>query len=223
MRKADGAGVANFIRENIICRFGIPKVMLSDNGAPFVNRHVGRLLDTYWIKHHKSSPYYSQGNGQAEATNKTLIRILSKMMDEAEGTWFEQLPLAIWAYRTSKRKPTQATLFSLVYGSEVVLPVELAVPSARMAMSAHLVPDSRKNDMEAAEERRDWASRVMKKYHQSIARAYNQSIQHRKFKEGDLVWKTVDPIMRGSQFPSSHLDGKDPTKLLRKAAVGTTS
>ncbi|XP_028088931.1 uncharacterized protein K02A2.6-like [Camellia sinensis] len=73
MRKVDGVGVANFIKENIICRFGIPKVMLFDNGTPFVNRHVGRLLDTYQIKHHKSSPYYPQGNEQSEVTNKTFI------------------------------------------------------------------------------------------------------------------------------------------------------
>ncbi|XP_028069567.1 uncharacterized protein LOC114272091 [Camellia sinensis] len=170
----------------MIYRFDIPKVMLSDSRTPFVNRHVTRLLDAYQIKHHKSSPYYPQRNGQAEATNKTLIRILSKMMDKGRGTWSEQLPLALWAYRTSKRKPTQATPFSLVYGSEAVLPVKLAIPSARMAMSAHLL-DSRKNDTEAAKERRDRASRAMEKYHQSIARAYNQSVQHKKFNNGDLV------------------------------------
>ncbi|XP_028100285.1 protein NYNRIN-like [Camellia sinensis] len=73
IRKVDRAGVANFIKENIICRFGIPKVILPNNGTPFVNRHVGRFLDTYQIKHHKSTPYYPQGNGQVEATNKTLI------------------------------------------------------------------------------------------------------------------------------------------------------
>ncbi|XP_028058701.1 uncharacterized protein K02A2.6-like [Camellia sinensis] len=89
MRKADGVGVTNFIRENIICRFDIPKVMLFDNGTSFVNRHVGRLLDAYQIKHRKSSPYYPQGNEKAEATNKILIRILSKMMDDAGGTWSE--------------------------------------------------------------------------------------------------------------------------------------
>ncbi|XP_028104618.1 uncharacterized protein K02A2.6-like [Camellia sinensis] len=187
MRKTDGVGVSNFIKEHIICRFGIPKVMLSDNGTPFVNRHVERLLDTCQIKHHKSIPYYPQGNGQAEATNKTLIRILSKMMDEAGGTWSEQLHIALWAYRTSKRSPTQTTPFSLVYRSEAVLPVELAVPLARMAMSAHIVPDNKKNDIEVAKERRDRALRAMEKYYQSIARAYNQSVQHRKFKEGDLA------------------------------------
>ncbi|XP_028076746.1 protein NYNRIN-like [Camellia sinensis] len=73
MRKEDRIGVANFIKENIIYRFGIPKVMLSDNGSPFVNRRVGRLLDTYQIKHHKSTPYYLQGNRQIEATNQTFI------------------------------------------------------------------------------------------------------------------------------------------------------
>lgn len=107
MKRADGATVANFIRENSIFRFGIPKVILSDNGTPFINRHVRRTLAAYGIKHKKSTPYYPKGNGQAEATNKTLIRILSKMMDEAGGVWPEQLPTALWAYRTSKRRPTQ--------------------------------------------------------------------------------------------------------------------
>ncbi|XP_028123473.1 uncharacterized protein LOC114320596 [Camellia sinensis] len=213
MRKADGAGVANFIKENIICRFGIPKVMLSDNGTPFVNRHVGRLLDAFQIKHHKSTPYYSQGNGQAEATNKILIRILSILMDKVEGTWFEQLLVALWTYRMSKSKPTQATPFFLVNGSEVMLPVELAVPSARMAMLAHLVPDSRKNDIEVAEERRDRATRTMEKYHQSMACAYNQSVQHKEFNEGDLVWKTVDAIMWRQLIPKFSPRWKGPYKV----------
>ncbi|XP_028085945.1 protein NYNRIN-like [Camellia sinensis] len=128
MRKADGAGVTNFIRENIICRFGIPKVMLSDNRTPFVNCHVERLLDDSQIKHHKYTTYYPHGNRQAEATNKTLIRILSKMMDEARGTWSEQLPIALWAYRTSRRKPIQATPFPLVYEYEAVLLVKWQYP-----------------------------------------------------------------------------------------------
>ncbi|GMP82090.1 hypothetical protein CsSME_00036554 [Camellia sinensis var. sinensis] len=194
--------------------------MLSDNGTPFVNRHVGRLLNAFQIKQHKSIPYYPQGNGQAGATNKTIIRILSKMMDEAGGTWFERLLVALWAYRTSKRKPTHATPFSLVYVSEAVLLVELAVPSARMAMSAHLVPDSRKNDIEAAEGRRDRASRAMEKYHQSIARAYNQSVQHKKFSKGNLVWKTVDAIMWGQPIPKFSPRWEGPHKVADASSSG---
>ncbi|GLU21491.1 hypothetical protein SLE2022_376250 [Rubroshorea leprosula] len=87
LRKATGLAVSNFIKEYIICRFGIPYKIVSDNGTSFIYQHVRRLLDTYKIKHRKSTPYYPQGNGQAEATNKSLLRILSKMVHEYEGGW----------------------------------------------------------------------------------------------------------------------------------------
>ena len=79
LSKAVGGAVVNFIKENIIVRFGVPYRIVSDNGTPFVNREVRKMLEFYQNKYHQSSPYYPKGNGQAEATNKTLIRIISKM------------------------------------------------------------------------------------------------------------------------------------------------
>uniref|UniRef100_A0A2N9FKB3 RNA-directed DNA polymerase n=1 Tax=Fagus sylvatica TaxID=28930 RepID=A0A2N9FKB3_FAGSY len=64
LRKATGAAVANFIREHIITRFGIPHKIISDNGTPFVNKNVREVLEHYRIKHRRSTPYYPQGNGQ---------------------------------------------------------------------------------------------------------------------------------------------------------------
>ena len=77
--------MANFIKENIIIRFRVPHRIISDNGTPFVNNSVRKMLEFYQVKHHFSSPYYPQGNGQAEATNKTLIKIISKMSQEYTG------------------------------------------------------------------------------------------------------------------------------------------
>ena len=85
LRKAIGGAVANFIKENIIVRFGVPHRIISDNGTPFVNSDVRKMLEFYQVKHHRSLPYYLQGNGQAEATNKTLIKIISKMSQEYTG------------------------------------------------------------------------------------------------------------------------------------------
>jgi len=79
LHKAIRGAVANFIKENIIVRFGVPHKIISDNGTPFVNSEVRMMLEFYQVKHHRSSHYYPQGNGQAEATNKTLIKIISKM------------------------------------------------------------------------------------------------------------------------------------------------
>ena len=45
LKKATGPAVANFIREHIICRFGIPHKIISNNGTPFVNKDVRKLLN----------------------------------------------------------------------------------------------------------------------------------------------------------------------------------
>ncbi|KAF7842064.1 Integrase, catalytic core [Senna tora] len=73
LKKANAESVATFIKENIICRFGLPKRILSDNGTPFINKVVSDLLAQFNIMHDKSSPYYPKGNGQAKATNKSLL------------------------------------------------------------------------------------------------------------------------------------------------------
>ncbi|KAH7838883.1 hypothetical protein Vadar_032240 [Vaccinium darrowii] len=158
LRNATGTTVAQFIKENIICRFGIPKVILSNNGTPFINKDVGALLQSCSIEHQTSTPYYPQGNGQAEATNKSLVRILSKLLDEKGGTWSDHLITALWAYRTAKRKATRTSPFNLVYGAETVLPVELSVPSARLTLSTEVTTAERRADLEALEERRELAA-----------------------------------------------------------------
>ncbi|KAL6145226.1 hypothetical protein ACLB2K_055914 [Fragaria x ananassa] len=61
------------------------------------------MLKGYGIKLRKSTPYYPQGNGQAKATNITLLRILSKMVSEYEQGWSTHLPDGLWAFHTSPR------------------------------------------------------------------------------------------------------------------------
>ena len=132
LRKATGREVANFIKENIIIRFGVPHKIISDNGTPFVNSDVRKMLEFYKVKHHRSSPYYPQGNGQAEATNKTLIKIISKISQEYTGGWAMHLPDTLWAYRNSPKSATSFSPFSLVYGTEIVSLAEIITPSLRV-------------------------------------------------------------------------------------------
>ena len=57
LHKATRGVMANFIKENIIVRFGVPHRIISDNGTPFVNREVRKMLEFYQVKYHQSSPY----------------------------------------------------------------------------------------------------------------------------------------------------------------------
>ena len=85
LHKAIEGAVANFIKESIIVRFGVPYMIISDNGTHFVNSGARKMLEFYQVKHHHSSPFYPQGNGQVKATNNTLIKIISKMSQEYAG------------------------------------------------------------------------------------------------------------------------------------------
>ena len=67
---------------------------------------------------------YPQGNGQAEAVNKVIVSGLKKRLDDAKGKWVEELPHVLWMYRTTPRRSTGETPFSMAYGAEVVIPLE---------------------------------------------------------------------------------------------------
>ena len=126
------ARVAKFIRSHIIYRYGVPHELISNRGAHFRGK-VDTLVQEYGIQHHQSFINKPQTNGAVEAVNKNIKRILRKMV-ETSRDWSEKLPFALWAYRTSFCTSTGATPFSLVYGMEVVLPVEIEMRSLRVAL-----------------------------------------------------------------------------------------
>ena len=84
--------VTQFIWKNIVCRFGIPRSIVSDNGPQFDNRVYRDFCQELKIKNLYSTPRYPQSNGQAEASNKTLLTALKKRLDSAKGKWVEELP-----------------------------------------------------------------------------------------------------------------------------------
>ena len=134
MKKATGATVANFIREHIITRLGNLRRLISDNGTPFINTDMKNLIKAYYIKHGRSTPYYSQGNGQAEATNKVILKILKKMKHEFGEKWSDHLTDVLWASKSSLKIATGFSPFSLVYGTKAISPVELVIPTSRVVL-----------------------------------------------------------------------------------------
>ena len=102
MKRATSSLVANFLRDNIICHFRVPRKIISDNGTLFLNKDVRCVTEWYSISHTTLIAYYPKGNGQAKASNKRLLKILEKMTMENGKGWKKELPNALWAYRTAK-------------------------------------------------------------------------------------------------------------------------
>ena len=152
------------------------------------------LVQEYGIQHHRSSTYRPHTNGAVEAANKNIKRILRKMV-ETSRDWSEKLPFALWAYRTSFRTSTGATPYSLVYGMEVVLPVEIEIGSLRVALQ-HQISEiewaqSRYDQLSLLDERRLRAADHVQAYQRKMTRAFRKRVRPRKFQKGDLVLKVL--------------------------------
>uniref|UniRef100_A0A2N9GG70 RNA-directed DNA polymerase n=1 Tax=Fagus sylvatica TaxID=28930 RepID=A0A2N9GG70_FAGSY len=124
---------------------------------------VRELLEHYQVKHRRSTPYYPHGNGQAEATNRMLLRILSKMVFDYGNDWRAHLADVLWAYRSSPKTATDSTPFSLVYGTDTISLTELVVPSPRVMQGSELEVDAnmcvkeRMADLEGLDEAKELA------------------------------------------------------------------
>ncbi|GKV11286.1 hypothetical protein SLEP1_g22551 [Rubroshorea leprosula] len=122
--------VTCFIKREIICRYRQLEAIITNNASNLNNDMITVLCKQFKIKHLNSSPYQPKMNGAVEVPNKNIKKILAKMIVTYKD-WHEMLPYALHAYRTSIRTSTGATPYSLVYGMEVVLPIELEIPSMR--------------------------------------------------------------------------------------------
>ncbi|XP_057484915.1 uncharacterized protein LOC130771317 [Actinidia eriantha] len=148
--------VIKFIRQNILSRFGIPPAFVSDNGTQFVGSKVRRLLEQLKIEFYTSTPSYPQYNGQTEATNKTIMIGIKKRLEKAKGKWVEELANVLWAYRTTLRKATNETPYSLAFGFEAVIPLEVGLPTIRKeAYDLTHNNNVLARDLDLAEEKRD--------------------------------------------------------------------
>ena len=97
-------------------------------------------MELYNIEHHKSSPYRPQANRAIEAANKNVKNILAKMVVTYKD-WAEKLLFTLWGYRTSICASIGATPYSLVYGSEAVLPIEVEIQSLRVLVETKVVEE----------------------------------------------------------------------------------
>jgi transposase InsO family protein len=75
---ANEQSVVDFLFEEIVTHFGVPREIVTNQGTQFTSNLVKDLTEQYMIQHQKSPPYHPQANGQVESTNKLIEDILTK-------------------------------------------------------------------------------------------------------------------------------------------------
>ncbi|XP_020597135.1 uncharacterized protein LOC110036916, partial [Phalaenopsis equestris] len=107
----------------------------------------------------------------------------------------EKLLEALWAYRTTFRTPTQCTLYALVYGSEAVLPLEVQLPSLRIAVANQITTEDNVKQLESLQSKRLEAQQNLELFQARMAQTHDKLVRPRTFKIDDLVLVLRRPIL----------------------------
>jgi hypothetical protein len=198
MKTVTSKDVINFIKEHVIHRFGIPQTIMTDGGSVFISEEFRKFTAYVGIKLIRSSPYYAQANGQAEASNQSVIKLIKRKIDEHPRHWHEVLSEALWAHRISCHGATKTSPYHLVYGQEAVLPWEITTGSRCMEFQNNLIAKEyaalMNDNIEDLTELRLLSLERIKENKTKVARAYNKKVKLKEFQVRDLVREAVLPL-----------------------------
>jgi len=216
--------VQNFLWKNIVCRFGIPHSIVSDNGRQFIDQGLMTFYNDLGIKSLTSSVEHPQTNGQVESANKVLLNKLRERLGTAKGRWTEELPEVLWAYRCTPQSTTQETPYSLTYGTEAMIPVEVGEPSIRRQLfDLSLNKESLAVGLDLLNELRDKSKIREAACKLRASRRYNSKVQPRKFHQGDLVWRMRNNARKSDGKFSSNWEGLFRIREVGEGGGGLTT
>ncbi|XP_017250742.1 uncharacterized protein LOC108221371 [Daucus carota subsp. sativus] len=184
--------IKDFVSNSIVCRFGIPYKLISDNGKQFDSKELRGLCDDLGIKKDFSAVYHPQSNGQTEAVNKIIKHTLKTKLEDSKGNWPEELPMVLWSYNTTPRTTNGESPFVLAYGCEAMVLIEVGAGSFRRDYFEKVDNDANQRlYLDMIEEIRATSQIRLATYQQRTARYYNSKVKAHPFQVGDLVLRKV--------------------------------
>ncbi|OMO89413.1 Integrase, catalytic core [Corchorus capsularis] len=203
--------VEKFLWQNILCRFGVPQIIVSDNGLQLRAKHIQTFCRKNKIALVASSVVHPQTNGQVEAANGKILTALKKKLGEAKGKWAEALPAVLWGIRTTSHTGSGETPFNLALGTEAVISAEACIHTFR---TSHFYlqsnEDELRTNLDLLEEARLTAQLRQANRSMQVSRYYNKRVRQRQFQAGDLVLRNCEASVPTSERKklSPNLEGR---------------
>jgi hypothetical protein len=173
----------------------VPNRIITDLGKAFTGSVFwdfcqDNLIDVYY------SSVAHPCNGQVERAKGMVLQALKDCIyDDASNyatRWLAEMPHVIWGLRTQVSSATGFSPFFLVYGSEVVLPTDVAFGAPRIQFYEEgEVEQTRRIDLDSLEEQR--LAAVMRQAHhdQQLRRCHDRNVTETSFNIGDLILRCI--------------------------------
>nr|GEV11545.1 reverse transcriptase domain-containing protein [Tanacetum cinerariifolium] len=218
-----GAQVKKFVWDNIVCRFGLLGEIISDNGKQFMDNPFKDWCEKLCIRQCFASVKHPQANDLVERANRSLGEGIKARLDERSKNWLKEISHVLWAHRTMIKSSNGETLFSLTYGAEVVILVEIDIPTLR-TMEVDMI----KNDealgvsLDLLEEKREQAAIQEAKSKAKMEKYYNTGSAAQAFVRKTSSTETIKQVIRKIEA-SSVLSGRNHMKSRKHWAKERTS
>jgi hypothetical protein len=130
--QATNVVIIQFLEDNILSRFICPIKIITDNATTFKSKKIDKVCSDYNITLGHSTSYYPQGNGLVESSNKRLVRIIKKLLQDNKNAWHKKLIHALWADKITPKRSIATSPFQIVYGTEAIFPTALGLLVMRL-------------------------------------------------------------------------------------------
>lgn len=205
--------VAKKVVEEVICRFGVPLELHSDQGRNFESTLFQEMCKLLGINKTRTTPMHPQSDGMVERFNQTLGNHLAKVVEEHQHDWDQHIPLFLMAYRSASHEATGFTPARTNFGREIRLPVDLITGRP---------PDAPKSSVDYVSEiqqRLDEIHHLVRenslKTSEKTKTRYDRKANCHKFEEGTLVW-LHNPVRRVGKSPKLQARWEGPYKIITR-------
>ncbi|GKA56462.1 reverse transcriptase domain-containing protein [Tanacetum coccineum] len=217
-RKAGRYAVTNGIMYK---RFGIPGEIISNNGKEFRDNPFKYWCEKLCIRQCFASVKHPQANGLVERANRSLGEGIKARLDERSKNWLEEISHVLWVHRTMNKSSHGETPFSLTYGTEAVIPIEIGMLTLRTAEVDMIKNDEAlETNLDFLEERREHATIQEAKSKAKVEKYYNVRVRSTSFRPGDIVYRNNEAsrVEDGGKLGPKWEGPYEVTKALGKGA-----
>ncbi|BFF96472.1 uncharacterized protein DMAD_05110 [Drosophila madeirensis] len=204
MRKATAEALTKAVRERIVARFGVPKVIITDNGVQFTSRSFKKFLEQLGVRHQFTAPYTPQEN-PTERTNRTVKTMIAQFTEGDQRCWDEKWPELMLAFNSGVSQSTGYSPAFVVQGREPRLPRALYDEEALGTGQGTLPPQENATKMK---ELFELVRRNLERAAQDRARFYNLRRRAWKPKVGDIVWARQHHLSNAAEGFAAKLSPK---------------
>ena len=161
--------VADVFLNQVVCRFGMPIVIHSDQGREFENKIMQELCILCGSHTTRTTPFHPESDGMVERFNRTLLMMMAMFAGKNREDWDDLLPAVMMAYRSSVHESTGFSPYRLMFGEECTLPMDIGLPKEQSD-----IPDSITSPYAI------WVRDALEEAYEQVRQYSGQAGQHQK-------------------------------------------